>query len=99
MAALATVEDLEVVEDRVRQLDPRPPSFPVEQLDLHPRLQNDSIQWRRHDGEELGSTEVRTPLSLHQGSSLTASRDRDSNPEPCGQQIAAPCSEIEARIR
>src|SRR5713101_3204054 len=43
-----------------------------------PRLQNDSIQWRRHDGEELGSTEVRTPLSLHQGSSLTASRYRPS---------------------
>jgi len=36
MAALAIVEDLEVVKDRVRQLDARPPSFSIEQLDLDP---------------------------------------------------------------
>jgi hypothetical protein len=38
VAALAVVEDLEVLEDGVGQLDPGPPAFPVEDLDLesHP---------------------------------------------------------------
>jgi len=32
----AVVEDLDVLEDRVRELDPGPPSPAVEQFDLHP---------------------------------------------------------------
>jgi len=42
VAPLAVVEHLEVLEDRVGQLDPGPPSLSVEELDLH-ALQNDSI--------------------------------------------------------
>lgn len=42
VAAAAVVERLDVFEDRVGELDPRPPSPPVEQLDLHPP-QKDSI--------------------------------------------------------
>jgi hypothetical protein len=34
--ALAIVEDLEVLEDRVRQLHPSPPAPTVQALDLHP---------------------------------------------------------------
>lgn len=33
----AVVEDLDVLEDRVRELDPRLPLLPVQQLDLHAR--------------------------------------------------------------
>jgi hypothetical protein len=33
--ALPVVEDLQVLEDRVGQLDPGPPAATVEQLDLH----------------------------------------------------------------
>ncbi len=40
MAALTIVEDLDVLEDRVRELDPGLPLLAVEQLDLD---QNDSI--------------------------------------------------------
>jgi hypothetical protein len=36
VAALTVVEDLEVLEDRVRQLDPGPPAPAIEELDLHP---------------------------------------------------------------
>jgi hypothetical protein len=36
MSALAVVEDLEVLEDRIRQLDSGPPDPSVEELDLHP---------------------------------------------------------------
>jgi hypothetical protein len=36
------VEDLQVLEDRVGQLDPGAPPPPVEQLHLHPGPQNDS---------------------------------------------------------
>ena len=36
VAALAVVEDLQVLEHRVCQLDPRAPAGAVEQLDLHP---------------------------------------------------------------
>jgi len=36
MTALAVVEDLEVLEHRVRELDPGMPLLTVEQLDLHP---------------------------------------------------------------
>jgi hypothetical protein len=31
----AVVEPFDVLEDRVRELDPRPPALPVQQLDLH----------------------------------------------------------------
>jgi len=37
VAALAVVEDLDVLEDGVCQLDPGPPAFPVEDLDLESR--------------------------------------------------------------
>src|SRR3990172_4436066 len=36
MTALAVVEDLEVLEHRVRELDPGAPLLAVEKLDLHP---------------------------------------------------------------
>ena len=36
VTALAIVEDLEVLEDRIRGLDPSPPGPAVQQLDLHP---------------------------------------------------------------
>jgi hypothetical protein len=36
MTALAVVEDLEVFEDRIRELDPCSPDPPVEEFDLHP---------------------------------------------------------------
>jgi hypothetical protein len=35
VTALTIVKDLEMFEDRVRKFDPRSPSPPVEQLDLH----------------------------------------------------------------
>lgn len=35
MAPAAVVEPLDVLEDRVGELDPRAPPLPVEQLDLH----------------------------------------------------------------
>lgn len=37
MSALTDVEDLDVLEDRVRESDSRPPLLPVQQLDLHRR--------------------------------------------------------------
>jgi hypothetical protein len=34
--ALAVVEDLQVLKDRIGQLNAGPPALPVQQLDLHP---------------------------------------------------------------
>ena len=36
VTALAVMEDLEVLEDRVRQLHPSPPAPTVQEFDLHP---------------------------------------------------------------
>ena len=45
VAAFAVVGDLEVLEDGVGQLDPSPPAFPVEDLDLEasPKRFDDSV--------------------------------------------------------
>src|SRR4029450_5483189 len=37
VAALSVVEDLQVLKDRIRQLDAGAPAVSVQQLDLHPR--------------------------------------------------------------
>jgi hypothetical protein len=37
VAALSVVEDLQVLKDLIRQLDPGPPAAAVQQLHLHPR--------------------------------------------------------------
>src|ERR1035437_5741515 len=58
MTALAIVEDLEALEDRIGQLDPCTPDAPVEQFDLHPapeRLDEGIVEAtpdRAHRGHE-----------------------------------------------
>jgi hypothetical protein len=49
VAALAVVEDLQVLKDRVGQLDAGAPAVPVQQLDLHTgpeRLDHGMVQIR-----------------------------------------------------
>ncbi len=72
--APAVVPDLEVLEHRVRQLDPGPPPLPVEQLDLHPRAERldhgvveavrDAAHRRRQPGR-LGPVGERPGAELH----------------------------------
>jgi hypothetical protein len=56
VATAAVVEALDLLEDRVGDLDPRAPSLPVEQLDLHPPRErlDDRVVVGLADGAERG---------------------------------------------
>ena len=62
MASATVVEDLDVLECRVRQLCSGLPSFPVEQFDLHrrPERLHHRIAWPVPDGAERGQQASRT---------------------------------------
>jgi len=100
VAALAIVEDLEVVEDRVRQLDASAPPFSVQQLDLHPapeRLHDrvvETIPDRTHWGEQTGVEgspgerprgELRALVAVNNGASV-GSALVDCHPERVGHE-------------
>ena len=60
VAALAIVEDLEVLEDRARQLDSGLPPLPIEELDLHPAPEGfddrvvEAVTHRAHGRQQPG---------------------------------------------
>jgi hypothetical protein len=56
VAPAAVVKALDVLEDRVRELDPRAPPLAVQQLDLHasPERLHDRVVVRVSDGAERG---------------------------------------------
>tara|TARA_B100000315_G_C14580941_1_gene590427 strand:+ start:183 stop:692 length:510 start_codon:yes stop_codon:yes gene_type:complete len=102
VAALAVVEDLEVLEDGVGQLDSGPPAFPVEDLDLESRPEGldygvvETVADRAHRWQQsrlAGSPGERPGHELH---SLVRVDDqpgvgfglpvRDGHPERIGDQ-------------
>ena len=102
MAALAVVADLEVLEDGVGQLNPSPPAFPVEDLDLESRPEGldygvvETVADRAHRWQQsrlAGSPGERPGHELH---SLVRVDDqpgagfglpvRDGHPERIGDQ-------------
>lgn len=74
VAALTVVPDLEILEDRVRQLQPRPSPLTVRQLHLHPRPEGldhrifiavADAAHRRHEAAGLGAVGERPGRELH----------------------------------
>jgi large repetitive protein len=84
MAALAVVEDLDVVEYRVREVKAGSPFFPVQELDLHRGPKRFHSPWLGQVTSSVVDPSTTTPA--YTGLNLTSSATYESGPTSYGRQ-------------